>query len=151
MNFNHFPNHTKKEDSFDFNDDLFEKNDLDSDNDQIILNEINDEECSFLSSEPEKNSNNINNENKKNDIMGIIDNINIESDKLNDNLLNNIISEKNNIKDNQTNKIKNDEIQSTKSPKENKKYFTKNILYNKNKKQELSLSKKIDNHEKKNI
>ena len=151
MNFNHFPNHTKKEDSFDFNDDLFEKNDLDSDNDQIILNEINDEECSFLSSEPEKNSNNINNENKNNDIKGIIDNINIESDKLNDNLLNNIISEKNNIKDNQTNKIKNDEIQSTKSPKENKKYFTKNILYNKNKKQELSLSKKIDNHEKKNI
>ena len=151
MNFNHFPNHTKKEDSFDFNDDLFEKNDLDSDNDQIILNEINDEECSFLSSEPEKNSNNINNENKNNDIKGIIDNINIESDKLNDNLLNNIISEKNNIKDNQVNKIKNNEIQSTKSPKENKKYFTKNILYNKNKKQELSLSKKIDNHEKKNI
>ena len=81
-----------KEDSLIINDDLFDQKGLDSDDDQIILNEERDEECSFFSnkSEDELNKLNIisdnikitkdnNVQNEKNENIGVEKIINIKN------------------------------------------------------------------------
>ena len=81
-----------KEDSLIINDDLFDQKGLDSDDDQIILNEEGDEECSFFSnkSEDELNKLNIisdnikitkdnNVQNEKNENIGVEKIINIKN------------------------------------------------------------------------
>ena len=174
MNHNHFSKYIQeKEDSLIINDDLFEQKDLISDNDQIIVNEQDDDECSFLSNEsdnkekiiPENNiiSNNINcNTNTVNELYDIVDKnhsnienilkreIDHERNQLNNKLINNeIINGLSEINNKEVHKSdKENEKLSSKSPKGNNKYFTKKILNPKDKKPIItSENKKKENQQ----
>ena len=182
----------KKEDSVIRNDDLFEQDCLESDDDQIILNEERDEECSFFSDNAENELNKLNiipnnlikdeNNNNNNDniiISNDIEEIKIKEDNKENNKeikneLNEDIKEikdnknineiKDNkdimeIKDNEDNKeMINKNLQDNKTtneikPKNNntaKNYFSKKVLYKKNKvnKDNKKNEKNINNTEK---
>ena len=198
-----FKKENEKDDSLIINEDLFEQDDLDSDDDQIILNEGGDGECSFF-------SNNSENELKKFKIISsninIKDNINTdnnnenikqENNKVNKEVINNniimnkeekeeeikdVVNNKININDNKTeikikeekilingNKVNNEEkIYKENNKEENnqqaktnnglqkksnsKNYFSKKVLYHKNKEnKQIKENKENKDKEKINI
>ena len=102
-----FKKENEKEDSLIINEDLFEQDDLDSDDDQIILNEDRDGECSFF-------SNNSENELKKFKIISsninIKDNINRDDNNENIKQENNIVNKEMINNNNILNKEKKEEI-----------------------------------------
>ena len=149
----------QKEDSLIINEDLFEQKNLESDDEQIILNEQDDEGFSFLSNESE-NKNKFNKIQESNFINNNINNIekskgvkiDYESNIFDDNLINsydimNKISDEINIEFNNQNEIENTKKKTPiKNKKENKKYFTKKVLYKKeNRSNNISDNKKPKN------
>ena len=175
----------EKEDSIIKNDDLFEQEGIESDDDQVILNEERDEECSFFSENAENElnklnimSNNLNTTNNdvinkdKNNIKSdnllleknlkdIIDKnavnkeeikTNEENKKINDNLLLNNdknedkISMEIKVKDiennNPNNKTDNGTQTQNNQSNTSKNYFSKKVIYKKNK---VNKTNKINN------
>ena len=82
-----FKKENKREDSVIRNDDLFEQDCMESDDDQIILNEERDEECSFFSDNAENELNRLNI--IPNNLNIQENNINKEENKINNNQINN--------------------------------------------------------------